>query len=451
MGKATVKGEITAFLSLLFILMISLAGALVESASIQVLKSLKRADMNLAIESVFAEYHKDLLDKYELFGVDAGYGEGKMNEDMLLERLAYYGASGIDNEVNREELLSDSSGKAFYIQTIRYMKNKLGMNFMEGSTEKILEWQEQNEKAEEYSREDLQNQEELSSMLEETGESLPQEENPIQSITNIKKSNLLNIIVSNPEEISNRSIETSRLPSGRQLNKGKGTFSHIQEVNEVVGKLFFQEYLMEHFTTALNSDSRNALEYEIEYLLGGKESDAQNLEIVVKKILAVRFALNYAYLLTDEVRMMEAETMALGLCSLLTVPAITKVVKHALLLAWAYGESIVDMRILIAGKKVPVVKNTENWNLQLSQLIHVQEDQASYDRDEAGEGITYQDYLKGFLILEKKERLCIRALDLIEINLGIKSDCCITQLEVVSTCNLPKGIQYKFLTYFGYQ
>ncbi len=451
MEKNAVKGEITAFLSLLFILMVSLAGALVESASVQVLKNLKRADMNLAIESVFAEYHKDLLDKYELFGVDAGYGESEMNKDMLLERLSYYGACGIENEVNRAELLSDSSGKAFYIQVIRYMKNKLGLNFMEGSTEKVLEWQTQNEKAEEYSREDLQIQEELNSMLEETGESLPQEENPIQSITNIKKSNLLNIIVSNPEEISNRNIEISKLPSGRQLNKGKGTFSHTQEVNDAMGKLFLQEYLMGHFTTALDSEPRNALMYEIEYLLGGKESDAENLEIAVKKILAVRFALNYAHLLTDKVRMMEAETMALGLCSLLTIPAITKVVKHALLLAWAYGESIIDTRILIAGKKVPVVKNTENWNLQLSQLVHVHEGQVPYGKDEAGEGITYQDYLKGFLILEKKERLCIRALDLIESNLGIKSDCCITQLEVVSTCSLRKGIQYEFLTYFGYQ
>ena len=48
------KGEITAFLSLIFLLILSLLGAIIESASIQVLKNHKRADTSLAVESVWA-------------------------------------------------------------------------------------------------------------------------------------------------------------------------------------------------------------------------------------------------------------------------------------------------------------------------------------------------------------------------------------------------------------
>ena len=70
------KGEITAFLSLVFLLILSFLGAMVESASIQVLKNYKRADTILAVESVFAEYQKQLLEEYDLFALDAGYGEG---------------------------------------------------------------------------------------------------------------------------------------------------------------------------------------------------------------------------------------------------------------------------------------------------------------------------------------------------------------------------------------
>ena len=57
------KGEITAFLSLVFLLILSFLGAMVESASIQVLKNYKRADTILAVESVFAEYQKQLLEQ----------------------------------------------------------------------------------------------------------------------------------------------------------------------------------------------------------------------------------------------------------------------------------------------------------------------------------------------------------------------------------------------------
>ena len=44
-----------------------------ESASIQMAKNYRRADMNRAIESVFAEYQKELLEEYEIFALDAGY------------------------------------------------------------------------------------------------------------------------------------------------------------------------------------------------------------------------------------------------------------------------------------------------------------------------------------------------------------------------------------------
>ena len=60
----------TAFLALVFILLIAFAGSLMESASIQAAKNWRRADMNRAIESVFAEYQKELLEEYELFALE---------------------------------------------------------------------------------------------------------------------------------------------------------------------------------------------------------------------------------------------------------------------------------------------------------------------------------------------------------------------------------------------
>ena len=53
MGK---RGEITAFLSLIFVLLISFITAILESTSIQVAKNLKRLDADRAVFSVFGEY-----------------------------------------------------------------------------------------------------------------------------------------------------------------------------------------------------------------------------------------------------------------------------------------------------------------------------------------------------------------------------------------------------------
>ena len=50
------SGEITVFLALIFILLVSFIGSLMEGASIQMAKNYRRADMNRAMESVFAEY-----------------------------------------------------------------------------------------------------------------------------------------------------------------------------------------------------------------------------------------------------------------------------------------------------------------------------------------------------------------------------------------------------------
>lgn len=58
------KGEITAFLSLIFVLMISFVTAILESAFVQAEKNQARLDMDRAVYSVFGEYQKELLEEY---------------------------------------------------------------------------------------------------------------------------------------------------------------------------------------------------------------------------------------------------------------------------------------------------------------------------------------------------------------------------------------------------
>ena len=115
------------YLSLVFILLISFAGAMLESASLQNVKNYRRADMTRAVESIFAEYQKELWEVYGIFALEGSYETGSYSEELLKERLAYYGASGMDQEITRIQLLTDQGASAFYEQVTAYMENKYGI------------------------------------------------------------------------------------------------------------------------------------------------------------------------------------------------------------------------------------------------------------------------------------------------------------------------------------
>ena len=90
----------------------------------------------------------------------------------------------------------------------------------------------------------------------------------------------------------------------------------------------------------------------------------------------------------------EAEAMALTLCSLLAVPAITQAAAQVILLAWAYGECLMDVRALLNKGKVPLMKNEESWQLSLSDLLKLGQDKSLNDGQDTGSGLTYEDVYK---------------------------------------------------------
>lgn len=429
------KGEITAFLAMLFVLMLSLVGALLESVSIQKTKNYNRADTALALESTFAEYDRQMLEEYDLFvrSVDS--------DNTLTSRLYYYGADNMTHTITKREVLSDNGGNAFLEQAVHYAKNWLGIEDIPDET-----------RYEFYSDTYLKEEElvymDLEELLNKEESSLPEEGNPLLSVQNLKNKNLITLVSSNPEELSNRSIKIEQLPSHRELKKGnwgkQGTWDKTD-------KVFLTAYVTEHFGSLHDSKESRALCYEEEYLLGGYETDRENLEKVCEQILSIRMFANYGYLLTDSVKQAEVEAMALGLCSLIQAPGIAEVVKHALLLAWAYGESIVDVRVLLKGNQVATVKSAETWQLGLANLVKLGTSEEVVNEHDVVGGLTYQSYLRGLLLMENKEDVCMRSLDLIESNLHIRTDECVTKIEVDSKVTLRRGVKDSFSTMFQYQ
>lgn len=459
MQRETVcRGEVTAYLSLIFILLITFIGGIMESASIQLAKNYRRADTNRAMESIFAEYQKELLDEYDLFALDGSYETGSYGEQNIQERLLYYGAGNMEHKVERIQFLTDRGCSGFCEQAAAYIEHRYGIDIMKDMLGMASVWGQQEEKAEVYAREERSCQEHLDGLLSEQGGELPEEGNPIAYAGQLKRSPLLTLVMPKDKAVSEKQIESGDVLSGREKNTGYGEFSDVAEEPGNLSSMVLGEYLLEHFSKFTDTECTGALDYELEYILAGKARDKENLEAVAGKLLLLRFVPNYTYIQTDSEMKAEAESMALALCTLLAVPAITEAAAQGILLAWAYGESIMDIRSLLKGSRVPLVKTKESWQLQLSKLLTLgTEEDRSEGRDEVN-GLDYSEYLRMLLFLAKKETASLRALDIIEQNLRkvhgqayFRADLCICRLETRSVCNLRRGIRYQFKTYYGYR
>ena len=127
------------------------------------------------------------------------------------------------------------------------MENKIGIDHID---EDSSYWEEQEESGKDFEKAETEVQENLESMLEETQESLPSENNPMESVSSIQKSNLLQIIVENPEQLSEKSIKKEELASIRKLNRGKGNFMEKEKqmklpanfFSEIFTGAFFRHY-----------------------------------------------------------------------------------------------------------------------------------------------------------------------------------------------------------------
>ena len=258
--------------------------------------------------------------------------------------------------------------------------------------------------------------------------------------------------------ISEKQVDEGIMLSSREQNRGYGTFSDVEDGEGTLSTLLFGEYLLEHFSMFTNTEHTGVLDYELEYIFAGRNSDRENLEAVVKRLMTLRFVPNYIYIQTDSEMKAEAEAMAATLCSLLAVPAITEAAAQGILLAWSYGETIMDLRTLLSGNRVPMTKSKESWQLQLTGLLKLGTEEDKSEGQDVADGLDYREYLRMILFLKNKEIIAERALGIIEQNMQkmygqtyFRADLCVSRMEIKTTSRLRRGITYQYKTYYGYQ
>ena len=258
--------------------------------------------------------------------------------------------------------------------------------------------------------------------------------------------------------ISEKQISLQEMPEKRENHTGYGAFSDVEPEDGALTSVLLGEYVIDHFTDFTDGPKGGELDYELEYILAGRESDKGNLETVAKKLVMLRFVPNYIYLQTSSTKQAEARAAAGTLCTLLAVPAVTEAAAQGILLAWAYGESVMDVRSLLDGQKAAITKDDTNWQLSLSGLMKLGTDEDTGTGMDVQDGMGYKDYMRMLLFLEGKERMSMRAMGIIEKNMqsiygqpAFRIDYCAGRMEIRTVCNLRRGIKYQYRTYYGYQ
>ena len=213
------KGEITAFLSLTFILLTSFILGVTEAAAIQAQKSKSRADTDAAVYSLFGEYQKELFQSYGIFGIEGSYGTGNLEEQNLIRRLNYYGTSGIRHEIEAIQYLTDNQGQAFREQALAVMEQETGVSEIKEITGRTRRWEEQEVAGE-------QALEKGDALLKDFREVLPDgkeltdlgSENPFIFVDEVEKSGILAMVLPEDYQLSGKQIRVEDQPSSRNRN-----------------------------------------------------------------------------------------------------------------------------------------------------------------------------------------------------------------------------------------
>lgn len=219
------------------------------------------------------------------------------------------------------------------------------------------------------------------------------------------------------EKISTKKIDVSEVPS-RSINFDTHfKYSDYSSSNDYIRKVLCSQYILDYFSSY--PDKREGqLEYEIEYILGGKSEDEENLNNVVNKLVAVREGFNLGYLITNSQKCNEAEIMAAALVGYTGVTPLITVTKFLILGVWATAESIVDVKMLMKGEKVALVKTDSTWNVSLDSLSSFYK--KKYKNKATRFGIDYKGYLRILLLSQNSVQQVYRIMDIIEVNIQNK-------------------------------
>jgi len=465
MIKAKESAYLTIYLSLVFGIVLSLLLVCIEGATIGAVRAQAEIVADLGLDSVFAEFNREILNQYELFFIDSSYGGKNGGVGMVEAHLSDYmghnmnpgadlpfiGAETLLNlknpylEITDASYASDNNCMVWKAQAINYMKAVYGGDLVSAVKDHMDTVSSNRLMTRDVAGEIAQQKEAFEEALAEADivefDEESEEGYSYQKVSDLFDSfiggGLLSLVMPKDKAISKSVMDNGHYFSSRmknkKINKGTGLHDGVDKPDSMIDELIYNEYLMKMCGSYSAPKNEGMLQYQIEYILYGKNSDAANLRACAERLYAVRAAANLAAINNDSVRQTEAELVAAVICSVLLVPELADVLSTILLGIWALAEAAVDVYHLLEGGKVPLIKSSNEWQTSISGLFSG----SLFGSGKSTKGLSYQDYLRVFLGMMNRNNKAARSLDIVEMdirqtagNSGFRIDRCIDYIKV---------------------
>ncbi|SEL66290.1 hypothetical protein SAMN04487770_11482 [Butyrivibrio sp. ob235] len=427
---------ITVYLSLSLTIILALILALLQGARIGAVRMKSELVVDIAMNSALGEYNRELFEKYGLLLIDTTYGGTNGSVIHTRDHIEKYFSKNFElspvglvtgrstmmparlssADITGYSVATDGGGAVLKRQILSYMGSEpveAAIKSIQNNADQLKNsgFEEMNVENEAQSNaNDINTPRELD--LDGNGENETYYvDNPAAGVTAQKSVGILSLAAPDINVISTAAIDSSTLASHRKLLKGTGLDETV--ATGAGPDMLFERYLHEKCGCYGLEKDDSHLKYELEYILAGKDSDYANLEKVVERLFLIKEAANYVYIMNDPAKLAEADALALTASVLLTLPELQEAIKMAIIFAWTFAETISDLRILLSGGKVPLIKTADSWNLSLEHMLEFRD----HLKNGGGSGLSYEDYLKMLLILEKKQKKTMRLMDIIEINI----------------------------------
>lgn len=472
-------GYLTVFLSLILSIMISLCLLLVLGARENTRRMEIECITDIGMNNILAEYHRELMRRYDLFFIDTSYGSSDADyartEGHLLNYLKQNLGSeeiflpflyrnllklNVDSvEITQASAASDEGGAVLRRQAVEVMYQRYGVAYLQ----QLQSWLNEIHEYDLNTTDVLARQQQACRELEEwngsaiTVNGVEQSlhvENPVAKICTFWEAGILNSVTEDINKLSTQQIPAGSRLSDRDLLSGTGMNAAAEFEDDWWQQLIFHEYIMAYTGHYGEEREESFLQYQTEYIIAGQNNDLENLKSIVDAIFGIRAAANLLYLLSDAEKMEITEILAYGFATLLTLPELAPVFQVVLVLTWALAESLYDVSVLLKGERVPLFKSAGNWHYSLEEILSFG---SVTNGDGEDAGLSYVDYLRLFLMLQDKKTTTYRLMDIMEMDIRLtpgnqyfRMDGCIDSLTAVIEYSGKDGKIYSITGSYGY-
>ncbi len=489
LGNPSMEGYLTVWLTMVIAALLPLFLTLVEGARSGGIRLESEIAMDVAMNSCFAEYHRELFRKYHLLAIDCSYGSDQASTSRTAQHLQSYLAGNLDTgdvalsgllyrdflgikekeaTVDGVVFLTDGEGEVFRrraAESVQYDTGVAELQSLMGlfqSAERSSLFGGQTADTISAILADLDPERPVISeilTLSGAGDSQKKQSLLKKLFPERKTLGFLDHLIEDDENLSQRELVSADLVGERirkgRVNLGNMRLAEKEGLEASMEPFLFLFYLQKHFSSFTDRDQGDALAYQMEYLLAGKDSDMANLKKVLTELVILRSCLDYSALHSDPKLRGEAEALALLISIAILNPEAEGGIREALMLIWGIAEGYHDVRILLDGGKVPLLKENDNWyygNLK-NMIFGSDTGKSSTDR-----GMDYEQYLLGLLLMGNRQEETLRAMNLVEAevrrtpgNGRFRLDACIDTMKASATVESCYGYRLRMERTMDYQ